>query len=330
MAVHVELSEVARHALRRRRNLRQGGGRGDREQVPDPGIRGRRDRSGAAGGGCGDQRHGRDVPHRLLLLRRQGSDLRAALRRAVRAQRAHAECLGVFRGRHRSDQRVLQEIQHLRAPGRQHRLPDGRLVPQGDQGAGRFQRAQDAHRRLRRPGAAEARVRAAAARRRRHLSGAGKRHHRRRRMGRPVRRREARLLQGRAVLLLSGLVGRRNHDSRLHQHRQVEFAEPDLQVDRSHRGRHDQRLDAGEIRRREPGRLAAPRRREDAIAAVLAAGHGRLLQGRQGPGVFVCACATATTPGCACGSGRYRNRIPRSATTDIGRCGRRASIPIPS
>ncbi len=36
---------------------------------------------------------------------------------------------------------------------RQHGLPDGRLVPQGDQGAWRPERLEDAHRRLRRPGA---------------------------------------------------------------------------------------------------------------------------------------------------------------------------------
>ena len=55
----------------------------------------------------------------------------------------------------------------------------------------------------------QARRGAAADRRRRHLSVAGEGHDRRRRMGRPLRRREARLLQGRAVLLLSRLVGRR-------------------------------------------------------------------------------------------------------------------------
>ena len=51
---------------------------------------------------------------------------------------------------------------------------------------------------------------AAADRRRRHLSGAGEGHDRRLRMGRPLRRREARLQQGRQVLLLSRLVGRRS------------------------------------------------------------------------------------------------------------------------
>ena len=69
---------------------------------------------------------------------------------------------------------------------RQHRLPDGRLVPQGDQHRRRSQGSEIPHRRLCRTRAAEARRRAAADRRRRHLSGAGKRHHRRRRMGRPL------------------------------------------------------------------------------------------------------------------------------------------------
>ena len=49
--------------------------------------------------------------------------------------------------------------------GRQHRLPDGRLVPQGDQDRRRPQGSEDAHRRLRRARPAEARRRAAADRR---------------------------------------------------------------------------------------------------------------------------------------------------------------------
>ncbi len=55
------------------------------------------------------------------------------------------------------------------------------------------------------------------------------------RMGRPLRRREARLPEGRAVLLLSGLVGRRRDAAQLHQHREVECAAEDLQVDRADR-----------------------------------------------------------------------------------------------
>jgi TRAP-type mannitol/chloroaromatic compound transport system substrate-binding protein len=59
---------------------------------------------------------------------------------------------------------------------RQYRLPDGRLVPQGDQFGRRSQGPQDAHRRIPRPCVAEARWRAATDRRRRHLPCAGKRH----------------------------------------------------------------------------------------------------------------------------------------------------------
>ena len=132
------------------------------------------------------QRHRRDVPHRLVLLCRQGPDLCLRDRGAVRAQQPHAERLDVLRRRHGADERLLQEGEHLRDSLRQHRLPDGRLVPQGDQGAIRFQRAEIPHRRLCRPRAHQARLRAAADRRRRHLSGARKGHHRRRRMGRPL------------------------------------------------------------------------------------------------------------------------------------------------
>ena len=62
----------------------------------------------------------------------------------------------------------------------------------------------------------QARRRAAADRRRRHLSGAGARHDRRLRMGRPVRRREARLPQGRQVLLHAGRDGAGGGQSALH------------------------------------------------------------------------------------------------------------------
>ena len=91
-------------------------------------------------------------------------------------------------------------------------VPDGRLVPQGDQDARRPQGPQDAHSRHRRPDLGQARRGAAADRRRRHLSGARARRDRRRRMGGAVRRREARLLQSGALLLLPGLLGGRHAD----------------------------------------------------------------------------------------------------------------------
>ena len=132
------------------------------------------------------QRHRRDVPHRLVLLRRQGPDLRDLCVGAVRPQCAHAEFLVVSGRRHGARQRVLQEIRRDRFSLRQYRHPDGRLVPQGDQDRRRSLRPEIPHRRHRRPGAAEGRRGAAADRRRRHLSGAREGHHRRRRMGRTV------------------------------------------------------------------------------------------------------------------------------------------------
>ena len=76
---------------------------------------------------------------------------------------------------------------------------------------------------------------------------AGARHHRCRRVDRPVRRREARLLQGGAVLLLSRLVGGRPEPAWLHQSGQVERAAQELP------GGGDQ---CGQLRRRPGCRLA--------------------------------------------------------------------------
>ena len=67
--------------------------------------------------------------------------------------------------------------------------------------------------------------------------GAGEGHHRCRRMGRPPRRREARHAQGRQVLLLPGLVGRRRHGARAGQQGEVGGAAQDLQGDHAGRGR---------------------------------------------------------------------------------------------
>ena len=48
------------------------------------------------------------------------------------------------------------KVQHRQLPDGQHRRADGRLVPQGDQVAGRHEGPEDPHRRLRRQGAREA------------------------------------------------------------------------------------------------------------------------------------------------------------------------------
>ena len=114
---------------------------------------GRRNRARPAGRRCRAERDGRVRPHRVLLLRRQGSDLRLRHGGAVRAEHAPAQRLGLLRRRARADARVLQGIQHDLLPDEQHRRSDGRLVAQGDQDAGGHEGREDAHRRLRRPGA---------------------------------------------------------------------------------------------------------------------------------------------------------------------------------
>ena len=85
------------HARRRsrRRSTRSIGGaetmanyvsRGDRRQFRHRGLRRRRDRAGPPGGRRGGGRHGRGLPHGLLLFLGQGPDLGAGDRGAVRAE----------------------------------------------------------------------------------------------------------------------------------------------------------------------------------------------------------------------------------------------------
>jgi hypothetical protein len=99
----------------------------------------------------------------------------------------------------------------------------------------RPQGPEDAHRRFRGSGARQARRRAAADRGGDIYPGAREGHDRRRRVGRPLRRREARLPEGREVLLLSRLVGRRPDAAQLHQPREVERAAEALQGDHQDR-----------------------------------------------------------------------------------------------
>ena len=210
--LRVELPEVARHDLRRGRSHVQGGRGGDRRQVPDPGVRGRRDRPGLAGRRRRAERHRRNAATR----RRYyyfGKDPTFAFGTVdpVRPQRPPVRTPGgIIGGGEQADatsstRNTTSRRSSAATPARRWAAGSARRSrrrrPQGPQ---------DAHRRLRGPGADEARRRAAADRRRRHLSGAGKGHDRRRRVGRSVRRREARLQQGRQVLLLPGLVGRRS------------------------------------------------------------------------------------------------------------------------
>ena len=216
VAPDLGLPALARHDLRRRRDLLRARQGDDRRQLRDPGVPGGRDRADAAGRRGGRHQHRRDGAHLLLLLLGQGPDLRARHRDPVRAERPADELLALRGRRQRPAERLLRQAQPLRHARRQHRGADGRLVAQGDQLARRHAGREDAHRRHRRPRRREARRRAAADPGRRHLPGARARHDRRRRVGRALRRREARLQQGGALLLLSrasGRAGRRSTSS---------------------------------------------------------------------------------------------------------------------
>ena len=159
VASRVELPAQPRYDLRRRRGHQQARGIGDQQQVPDPDLRGRRDRAGVRRRRRGAERDDPVRAHGAVLLLRQGSDVRLRVRHSVRHERAPAERMDVSRRRPGADARVLQGLQHHQLPGGQHQRADGRLVPQGDQDGRRLQGPQDAHRRHRRAAAAEARRR---------------------------------------------------------------------------------------------------------------------------------------------------------------------------
>src|SRR5262249_18660711 len=90
-----------------------------------------------------------------------------------------------------------------------------------------------------------------------------------------------RLLQGRAALLLSRLVGRRTDALRLRQPAEVERAAEKLQGG-SRAGRSlRQHLDDGEVRSSESASTEAPGRCRGKAACVFAGDHGRVLRGRQ-------------------------------------------------
>jgi hypothetical protein len=70
---------------------------------------------------------------------------------SLRPEQPPDERVDVRGQRPEADARVLRQVQHDQPAGRQHRLADGRLVPQGDQVAGRREGPEVPHRRLRRP-----------------------------------------------------------------------------------------------------------------------------------------------------------------------------------
>src|SRR5579885_2440986 len=100
-------------------------------------------------------------------------------------------------------------------------------------------------------------------------------------MGRPLRRREARLLQSGAALLLPGLVGGRLDAVCLRQFRQVECAAEGIPGN-SHASRPlRQYLDDRKIRSAQSAGAQALARRRHQAARVLAAHHGSELQSGQ-------------------------------------------------
>ena len=150
MAHDHELAEVARHALRRRRNDGQGGRRGDRQQIPDPGLRRRRNRAWPAGASTrcrtAPSRCGHTASYYYF-----GKDPTFAFGTsvAVRPERAQLNQGWFTLG---GGKEVLNEFYKkyncIGAARRQHRLPDGRLVPQGDQDRRRSQGPEVPHRRI--------------------------------------------------------------------------------------------------------------------------------------------------------------------------------------
>ena len=202
--------EEPRHHLRRRRGDRQARGRGTNgkfqiqvfaagEIVPGLQV------VDAVQNGTVAVR-----PHRALLLRRQGPDVRLRHRRALRHELPPVQRL-VVRGRRRGD--LINEF--FKDYGIHAFLCGNTGAQMGGWYRKEIKTVADLKGLKMRIGGfagqvlAQAGRRAAADRRRRDLPRAREGHHRRGRVGRPLRRREARLQQGRQVLLLPRLVGRR-------------------------------------------------------------------------------------------------------------------------
>ena len=110
VASDVQLPQVARHAVRRFRAFRQDHRRDVGQQVPDPSLCRRRNRSRLAGRRRGAERNGRGRPDRRLLLFRQASELRVRDGAAVLDEPAPVLCVAGVRRRPRADQRLLQGV----------------------------------------------------------------------------------------------------------------------------------------------------------------------------------------------------------------------------
>ena len=154
-------------------------------------------------------RHRGDGPHRDLLLLRQGSDVRARHLGPFGMNTRQNYAWWYFGGGAEAMAPLFKEYGCVALPAGNTGCQMGGWFRKEIKIGRRSEGPEVPHRRHGRPGARQARRGAADDRRAGHLPGAGEGHHRRRRVGRPLRRREARLQQGRQVLLLPGLVGRR-------------------------------------------------------------------------------------------------------------------------
>src|SRR6266511_1065438 len=99
-------------------------------------------------------------------------------------------------------------------------------------------------------------------------------------MGRALRRREARFLQGREVLLLPGLVGRLRSGPQHYQSRQVERAAKKLSVGGPDRLRRCLGVGSRQVRLQQSGRTQTTDVARRATARVSAGCHGSVLYGR--------------------------------------------------
>ena len=194
---------------------------------------GGRDRRRPAGAGCGAERRRRMRPYAGLFLYRQGADVRHSAP-ACRSASMPASSIpgGISPAARRSSTSVLGPLQlrsasHAASRARQM----GGFFRKELKTVDDLQGPEVPHRRSRRPGAGEARRRAAADRRRRRLPGARARHHRRGRVRRPLRRREARLSKVAKYLLRARLVGGRRHAPPHRQPGEMERAAEELPGD---------------------------------------------------------------------------------------------------
>ena len=153
----------------------------------------------------------RDGLHRHAVLRRQGPDLRAGRGRAVHDQPAPAARLvSITAAATSMFNEFLAKYNVIGFPCGNTGMQWGGWFRKEIKSAADLQGPEDAHRRARRARRRARRRRAAADRAGRHLSGARARRDRRGRVHRPLRRREARLQQGREVLLYARLAGGRD------------------------------------------------------------------------------------------------------------------------